>query len=219
MMKYLNKLKFNVICKKMAFAALCASALLTPTPSFGGDLSDEENYIIEGIGSKNFVITKDATFDGQKISIAAENCTKKYNHILYTKNGLFELDTDYILEFTVKVDSPCKEGAFYAFIRSDKFPKEKDILSCTVPSTRGCKTTRRIHHQQLQYFHLDHYSLLDYYNSKHIDSIRLKHFLYQDTVHHPHSGIYRQTDHNIYSGGSRTRFHGRRCSHGRLTGC
>ena len=81
------------------------------------------------------------------------------------------------------------------------------------------KTTRRIHHQQLQYFHLDHYSLLDYYNSKHIDSIRLKHFLYQDTVHHPHSGIYRQTDHNIYSGGSRTRSHGRRCSHGRSEGC
>ena len=144
MMKYLNKLKFNVICKTMAFFALCASALLTPTPSFGGDLPDEENYIIEGIGSKNFVITKDAVFDGQKISIAAENCTKKYNHILYTKSGLFELDTDYILEFTVKVDSPDKEGAFYAFIRSDKFPKEKDILSCTVPSTRGCKTTRRI---------------------------------------------------------------------------
>ena len=97
MMKHLNKLNFNVICKTMAFFALCANALFTPTTLFADDSTDGENYIIEGVGSKNFVITKDAVFDGQKISIAAENCTKKFNHILYTKNGLFELDTDYVL--------------------------------------------------------------------------------------------------------------------------
>ncbi len=66
MMKHLNKLNFNVICKTMAFFALCANALFTPTTLFADDSTDGENYIIEGVGSKNFVITKDAVFGGQR---------------------------------------------------------------------------------------------------------------------------------------------------------
>ena len=143
-------MKNNSLKKVFVMASFCAAVLFAVFTVSGCDSANRQSegqkplvYAVNGIkegGDLSFV--KEASFNGETVSFTSEKCKEKYNRVITSKNGIFKPNTDYILEFSAKVEN---SGSLLALIRSDKYPKSGDYSSTSIANTSGGVSTRTMH--------------------------------------------------------------------------
>lgn len=127
-------MKNNSLKKVFAMASFCAAALFAVFTVSGCDSANRQSeeqkplvYAVNGIkegGDLSFA--KEASFNGKTVSFTSEKCKEKYNRVITSKNGIFKPNTDYILEFSAKVEN---SGSFLPLYAATNIPNLATIAA------------------------------------------------------------------------------------------